>query len=141
MPGQRTLQQWDDDTHRDILLALLEQMRPSGADWARIVARLHEKGYKFSEGALTYVWARAAGAGTGSRLPVPLTRIPQDSFSLSPRFPLLHLFSLAPPPPDLVLLRDLTLSPALLTLIVKLHTIKDAYKAHHNVQAAYGVGS
>ncbi|GAB1313054.1 hypothetical protein MFIFM68171_03264 [Madurella fahalii] len=53
MPGRRTLQHWDADTHQAVLLALVEQMKPTGADWTGVVALLRGKGYGFSEGALT----------------------------------------------------------------------------------------
>ncbi|KAK4120804.1 hypothetical protein N657DRAFT_550697, partial [Parathielavia appendiculata] len=52
MPGQRVLQNWDAETHEDVLLALIEHMKPTGGNWTAIVASLHRKGYTFTEGAL-----------------------------------------------------------------------------------------
>jgi hypothetical protein len=51
----RTLQNWDAETHEDILVALIEHMRPVGSDWAAVTTALRHKGYTFSEGALVYV--------------------------------------------------------------------------------------
>ncbi|KAK3387014.1 hypothetical protein B0H63DRAFT_447910 [Podospora didyma] len=48
----RNLQNWDAETHEDILIALISHVRPSSADWKAVVASLHEKGYTFTEGAL-----------------------------------------------------------------------------------------
>lgn len=53
----RVLQNWDAETHEDILVALIEHMRPVGSDWAAVTATLRRKGYTFSEGALVYVQA------------------------------------------------------------------------------------
>jgi hypothetical protein len=52
MPGRRTLQNWDAETHEAVLIALIEHMKPAGGDWTAIVASLHLKGYTFTEGAL-----------------------------------------------------------------------------------------
>ncbi|KAL2263270.1 hypothetical protein VTK26DRAFT_7535 [Humicola hyalothermophila] len=52
MPGRRTLQNWDAETHEAVLLALVEYMKPTGSDWSAVVASLHAKGYTFTEGAL-----------------------------------------------------------------------------------------
>ncbi|KAK4101004.1 hypothetical protein N658DRAFT_507321 [Parathielavia hyrcaniae] len=52
MPGRRVLQTWDAETHEDVLVALIEHMKPAGGDWTTIVASLHRKGYTFTEGAL-----------------------------------------------------------------------------------------
>jgi hypothetical protein len=51
----RILQNWDAETHEDILVALIEHMRPVGSDWAAVTAALRSKGYTFTEGALVYV--------------------------------------------------------------------------------------
>lgn len=51
----RILQNWDAETHEDILVALIEHMRPAGSDWAAVTAALRAKGYTFTEGALVYV--------------------------------------------------------------------------------------
>lgn len=55
MPGRRTLQNWDADTHQAVLLALVDHMKPAGSDWSAVVASLRAKGFTFTEGALVYV--------------------------------------------------------------------------------------
>ncbi|KAK4133008.1 hypothetical protein BT67DRAFT_364566, partial [Trichocladium antarcticum] len=52
MPGRRTLQNWDAETHEAVLVALVDRMKPSSNDWAAVVALLRPKGYTFSDGAL-----------------------------------------------------------------------------------------
>jgi hypothetical protein len=52
MPGRRILQTWDAETHEDVLLAVIEHMKPSGGDWKAIVASLRAQGHTFTEGAL-----------------------------------------------------------------------------------------
>ncbi len=56
MGGQRTLQNWDAETHEAILLALIDHMKPTGGDYSVVVSSLRNKGYTFTEGALTYVF-------------------------------------------------------------------------------------
>ncbi len=56
MGGQRTLQNWDAETHEAILLALIDHMKPTGGDYSVVVSSLRNKGYTFTEGALTYVY-------------------------------------------------------------------------------------
>ncbi|KAL1841419.1 hypothetical protein VTJ49DRAFT_7096 [Mycothermus thermophilus] len=51
----RRLHHWDADTHVDVLIAVLEHMKPTAKDFTSIMEALREKGYTFTEGALMYV--------------------------------------------------------------------------------------
>jgi hypothetical protein len=57
MPPKRLLHSWNAETHEDVLIALLDIMKPVKEDWAKVMENLREKGYTFSEGALVYVAA------------------------------------------------------------------------------------
>ncbi|EGS23902.1 uncharacterized protein CTHT_0006110 [Thermochaetoides thermophila DSM 1495] len=52
MPPKRLLHSWNAETHEDVLIALLDIMKPVKEDWAKVMENLREKGYTFSEGAL-----------------------------------------------------------------------------------------
>lgn len=90
----RILQNWDGETHEDILLALVQHMRPVGSDWAAVTAALHRKGYTFSEGALVYVQNGFRPTGAVHTVPV-LAFFPHSSRSLPLPFFASHSFLLA----------------------------------------------
>jgi hypothetical protein len=46
------LQNWGSQTHDDVLIALVDRMKPNGADWTAVVASLRPKGYASTESAL-----------------------------------------------------------------------------------------
>jgi hypothetical protein len=52
----RKVQNWCSQTHEDILMAVLDHVKPAPADWAQIMAHLREKGHTFTESALKYVF-------------------------------------------------------------------------------------
>ncbi|KAK3903357.1 hypothetical protein C8A05DRAFT_14676 [Staphylotrichum tortipilum] len=68
VPGRRTLQNWDAETHEGILLALIEHIKPNGNVWSAVVASLRAKGYTFTEGALVKDTTTAI-MSTTSKLP------------------------------------------------------------------------
>lgn len=55
MASKRTVQNWDAQTHEDILMAVIDHVKPSHNDWADIMAKLGGNGYAFTESALKYV--------------------------------------------------------------------------------------
>jgi hypothetical protein len=49
----RVLQNWNDEVHTDILLAIVEHVKFGSQDWKNVVIALQEeKGYTFTEGAV-----------------------------------------------------------------------------------------
>jgi hypothetical protein len=53
--GKRVVQRWNEETHEDILLAMIHHLNPSQGDWAGIMQNLRAKGHTFTESALKYV--------------------------------------------------------------------------------------
>ncbi|KAI1637413.1 hypothetical protein F4809DRAFT_318948 [Biscogniauxia mediterranea] len=42
---------WNNDTHRDLLLAIMDHAPPSLAQWDKIIAQVHRQGYVYTQGA------------------------------------------------------------------------------------------
>jgi hypothetical protein len=53
--GKRVLQSWDPQVHEDILLAVLDHIKPDAAGWSQVMETLRAQGHTFTEGALKYV--------------------------------------------------------------------------------------
>lgn len=52
----RNVQRWDKETHEDLLVVLCAHLKPNNQDYTAIWQLMREKGYTFTEGALTYVF-------------------------------------------------------------------------------------
>ncbi|KAH9883490.1 hypothetical protein F4778DRAFT_788522 [Xylariomycetidae sp. FL2044] len=49
---KRQMMKWDDDTHVDIMISMMEVLISSPDDWQAIMNVMHQKGYPFTEAAL-----------------------------------------------------------------------------------------
>lgn len=85
MAATRKLQNWSPETHEDILISLLEHIKPGPQDWAHVMASLQARGHTFTESALKY---------DRVSLPFPSSRF---HFSSSAVFSLLSRASTIPP--------------------------------------------
>jgi len=55
-PKNNFTQDWNaSGIHEDLVIALVDEMKPSGQNWESILSRMHQKGYQFTRKALRYL--------------------------------------------------------------------------------------
>ncbi|KAI0406950.1 HET-domain-containing protein [Xylaria palmicola] len=60
---------WDPKAHEDILVAINAVIQPAQADWERVMANLHDKGYTFTESALKQHLQKLKNGSTPANTP------------------------------------------------------------------------
>jgi len=51
--GDNGTTKWDDKAHSDLLMAMVSEVKFSRDQWAKILSKVHEKGYTYTLDAVT----------------------------------------------------------------------------------------